>query len=495
VNEDDMLPSGPEQGLPYGWASGLFDIWSAYLDRKTCTPAERDPNCWEFDGQMVPTGKLFPGGVTTPLHPFCRCTIITKLVPRAFANRLPGVQIDYAALKEDIQAFMREERTVDLFGKRHAQEFLELSFKKTSPEALAKKLAEQDYFTRGGPRLKGPDPGAPYRPKPKRLTAEERRLAREQERLAKELADKTRRDSERQTEILRERARQERVARLRAEQERIEAERKAARERAEAARRAREEAAAKAKAAAPAEPRSLHETGGALADAIARGDEATAREIVREHLRHVFPNAESKDVALQRAGAGRLRSFDLAAIGCEHAEAVHMWDGAILFDAQVHARLEHASRQLAAGAARTLTPLELDSIRVLVHEELHGYSRMASTAYVRAGKVVEEIGTELSARYAVSKLPGFERQYGALQSGAYEPEIRKLVEILQQEIGSLTDLEARLMIVRAHGRNIAAGALNATDMDHVETFVKGLDATPAQRDRIFVRVLDLRLEG
>lgn len=148
----DMLPSGPERGLPYGWGAGMFDIWSAVLDRKTC------PACGTVDGSMVPTGKDFPGFRRPPLHGHCRCFVASVFVPSGLANFLPGIQIDYGAQKEDIAEYMKG-RTLNLGeGVRHAQRFVDeaLAKKGHSPQVLTERLQNRAYFPRVPARPRAP---------------------------------------------------------------------------------------------------------------------------------------------------------------------------------------------------------------------------------------------------------------------------------------------------------------------------------------------------
>lgn len=152
--DDGMLPSGPEEGLPYGWGQGLFEIWSAVLDRATC------PRCYELDGNMVPKGKQFSAG-QPPIHLRCRCELVVIFVPKALSRKLPGIQIDYASLKDDVRDYMRGRSAKKAIGEgvRHAPGFIEEALRGrprtspavkqrgSSPEALTRRLLEpQKYF-------------------------------------------------------------------------------------------------------------------------------------------------------------------------------------------------------------------------------------------------------------------------------------------------------------------------------------------------------------
>lgn len=62
------------------YAPILEQEWVAILDGVTCA------HCKAMDGQRAPLGKVFSGGGTPPLHPFCRCFI--DIVPREQAHSL-----------------------------------------------------------------------------------------------------------------------------------------------------------------------------------------------------------------------------------------------------------------------------------------------------------------------------------------------------------------------------------------------------------------------
>jgi hypothetical protein len=132
-----------EIGLPYGWQAGIFEVWSAILDAKTC------PICSGLDGTMVPKGKAFPGDYRPKVHPFCRCAIVTTFIPESQRARLPGMQLDYQELKADVADYFRgADRSI--LGRRHAAGFVRDTMQRTgSPEALTRRFQRpQDYVDR-----------------------------------------------------------------------------------------------------------------------------------------------------------------------------------------------------------------------------------------------------------------------------------------------------------------------------------------------------------
>jgi hypothetical protein len=61
----------PESGEQESIGPALFHVWSAVLDRRTCE------DCASLDGTTIPIDEEFEAGAETPLHPDCRCVILT----------------------------------------------------------------------------------------------------------------------------------------------------------------------------------------------------------------------------------------------------------------------------------------------------------------------------------------------------------------------------------------------------------------------------------
>lgn len=148
--DSDPFGTGSEDGLPYGWGEGMFHVWSAILDRKTCSV------CFGLDGSMIPVGKPWPHGMTMPAHPRCRCVETTIFIPEALSRKLPGIQIDYAALKDDVREFMRGSGLSIGTGKRHAQNYIAEALGKTSPRKLTEKLSDRRAYFVAPPRPRAP---------------------------------------------------------------------------------------------------------------------------------------------------------------------------------------------------------------------------------------------------------------------------------------------------------------------------------------------------
>lgn len=128
------------------WQSGVHHVWSAILDARTCQ------ECWNLDGQVRKFADPFPE--PPPIHPFCRCAVVTVFMPETLARKMPGVQIDYGLLKQDIADYFGSSLAGQT-GRRHIAEFLRASDtpqgkfrpgkRGTSPEALLK-LSDRRRF-------------------------------------------------------------------------------------------------------------------------------------------------------------------------------------------------------------------------------------------------------------------------------------------------------------------------------------------------------------
>lgn len=84
-------------GLPWGWTAMTFKVWSAFLDGRTCAV------CWRLDVQMVPFDRPFDNDAQVPLHNRCRCAVVSMVIPEAMRRRLPGLQIDYLQIKDELR--------------------------------------------------------------------------------------------------------------------------------------------------------------------------------------------------------------------------------------------------------------------------------------------------------------------------------------------------------------------------------------------------------
>jgi SPP1 gp7 family putative phage head morphogenesis protein len=237
---------------------------------------------------------------------------------------------------------------------------------------------------------------------------------------------------------------------------------------------------------------------------------ARAREILREQISKAMPGATSKDTTLKRSGAGMLSAGDMP----PGARAYHDWNGDIVLQASVKERAEHGARILATGgydeafknaqlskltsveAARFGTKLNaLDALRTTVHEEVHGYSRVTPYSYGGVGRLLEEVGTELTARDIVSSLSPNIAENEFVRTGtafgSYHSDIDAVTEIVKKHAG-VGEKEAHALIREAHRDAICApGSPLQSAIEHLNDFVTGLDLPVQQRKAIHRGLLDL----
>lgn len=164
----------------------------------------------------------------------------------------------------------------------------------------------------------------------------------------------------------------------------------------------------------------------------------------------------------------------------------------------VKAGLESTARALAMDpvAFRALPIAEqqplLDGFRALVHEDLHGASRIASNAYSGIGVGIEEAGTEILARKitrehfeepALFKIP--ERaglHYYSGGYGSYQEFITGLLNAVDRAYGDGSDVGKRVEEAFLKTRKWKPGEREiASGDDHVDEFVDALPGLPAAK--------------
>lgn len=125
-----------EPHKPHRPTPGMFKVWSAVLDGKTC------PRCFGADGDTVEMHQSLKAG-TPPLHAHCRCIVEHVIIAKT--ERLEDISIDYDLLKQELRDVIRERREI---SDRHALGFLSDSLgSKRSPEVLTKRFREERYAT------------------------------------------------------------------------------------------------------------------------------------------------------------------------------------------------------------------------------------------------------------------------------------------------------------------------------------------------------------
>jgi SPP1 gp7 family putative phage head morphogenesis protein len=249
----------------------------------------------------------------------------------------------------------------------------------------------------------------------------------------------------------------------------------------------------------PMEP--LAAKAGALLEALTRSP-GDARSLVREQIARAMPLASSKDLA--KGGAQKLSTQRLP-MG---VNAYHSTDtGEVVVSTDTYRKAKAAARFLAEGAYgedfRDLDPIPgkvgpieaLNGLRTVVHEEVHGHSRVGVYSYRGVGRVLEEVGTESTARHVVRNLSPEIAANPYLRDpkhfGSYHDEIEGVRITLMRHTG-LDEDGADELIRKAHREKVCApGPAFANPGEALDTFLEGLDQ-PAETTQLIRRDLLVR---
>ncbi len=115
---------------------------------------------------------------------------------------------------------------------------------------------------------------------------------------------------------------------------------------------------------------------------------AVLRGAIRDYVGAAIPGSVSQDAKYKRSERDHFDVWSQGRIGANVA-AHHNWQGGMVFSESYYQQFVRAN---AAGNRKQ------DAMRVLIHEELHGYSPITSWAYQGAGVGIEEAQTEILAR-------------------------------------------------------------------------------------------------
>jgi hypothetical protein len=242
------------------------------------------------------------------------------------------------------------------------------------------------------------------------------------------------------------------------------------------------------------------------------GNQARQRTAVRAMLEG--EGITSVDVAASRPDAGKMHIFP----GRGSLRGTHDWRGKIKIQRQVFDEAIAGMRALDAG--HTLTNPQINGLRTLTHEELHGASRIQPGGYRAHGVGIEEALTELSARRLLASRLGLlpdtlphdhplsgpfvdpitgEFRHG--RPGSYDHFIERLAEhvatvsipttaprseILARRALIPLQLEAAVKVLR--GPSTPPSASIATPNEHAQALGRALGFSPAQVDT-FVAIL------
>ena len=267
----------------------------------------------------------------------------------------------------------------------------------------------------------------------------------------------------------------------------------------------------------PAEPPSKHPLVAKAKEferAVIDNDWGKARSLVREQIAFSRPGTVSKDVAYGRPGASSLT----AGHDREDAAGLHYWDGRISLSERAHGDVVAAARNLAAGTyddpdtyalvgdlARwtkfggsrkdPLTQLAI-GFRVMVHEEIHGTSRISAHIYRGPVAVLEEVGVELNARLVLRSMNKRYDAYVEANPGSfesYDDYIDAVDNVLKDAAPSLSSDKPRLRhFADAFQKGVMSEGQTIYNPDeYIDAIVENLPATPEDRARVRQRLSEL----
>lgn len=237
----------------------------------------------------------------------------------------------------------------------------------------------------------------------------------------------------------------------------------------------------------------LQANAGQFFDALSLTDGgARAREMLRDQIRQLLPEAVRRNNGSPYSSILKADKR-INAYGTYETEG---WAHPGLVRVQPD-RVDGAKRVAAAfKAGRSPDREDMNRLGTLVHEELHGHSRLTYSSYSDSvGRALEEIGTELNARYVLMRLhPDFDPFDGLAGAKdlvgrtSYDDEIEWLAEEVALR-ADVTKNEALELMRQAHYRsNLAVPGPWRDAADTVDSFVRELDVPEAARQTIRERL-------
>jgi hypothetical protein len=265
----------------------------------------------------------------------------------------------------------------------------------------------------------------------------------------------------------------------------------------------------------------------ALRQALA-GPNTRARGLVRKQIDAVLPGAKSQDQVQKRPKRGKMKAASDAFFRAERQSGARAWHDLISGEVVVRERIRDGAARAASHlenglfsdprlATSTLQPgdpylarfgggrgvaadpiSDLNDLRTLLHEEMHGFSRLGRQTYIGIGRVLEEVGTELNARSIVQNLtpeiaanPVLRARFSSqvpIGAGSYQREIDAICDVVSKHAGVSREAAGEL-VRRAHVKGLCQGG-PATEgpVDHMQAFVRALDV-PADRAQLIEREL------
>lgn len=213
---------------------------------------------------------------------------------------------------------------------------------------------------------------------------------------------------------------------------------------------------------------------------------AVVRDALREQVDASLPGLVSQDVTSLRRNRDTV-TIDNKWLAHAGADAAHDWDGHMLVRGDVLSRAKVAMRLAEAG--RDVPENIRDAVRILVHEELHGYSLCTARSYSGIGRVLEEVGTELNARRVTGDVFGTAHTFGAY-SELIDQVRYSILPVLEAEAGQrMTFPVIDKLIADAHLRAACLGGAPFLQPDDaLKAFVENLEVSEKARGAILERL-------
>jgi hypothetical protein len=207
---------------------------------------------------------------------------------------------------------------------------------------------------------------------------------------------------------------------------------------------------------------------------------AEARLALRDLVRETVPRA--RDAVL---GDMAVSGADVAVHGFE--AMFEPGTAKVTYAPDVVDRARRAMKRISSGPIKTLTPeirRELDGLRIMVHEEVHSLSGSNLHDVTPHSVVVEEIGTELTARRVMRQLvPKLKLSDAGM---AYSGEINAIRYRLQKLKGIGSE-EALELMAQAHER-AALLRTSGTGAEGVSEWVRELGLTAEQKEQMLTEL-------
>lgn len=143
---------------------------------------------------------------------------------------------------------------------------------------------------------------------------------------------------------------------------------------------------------------------------------AADQAVIRREVRSIVDRLGMVDRDATREARDRIRTLPL--VHLKDAWGLHAGTGEIWIDREVDRRSRSFFAKLATGARPS--EVETARTRTLIHETVHGYSPLGHASYAGAGRVVEEVTVELTARRLMRET--FSLSYGAIARPIASPQ-------------------------------------------------------------------------